>query len=105
MKSHGGNLGPEKKYLAPPPPPNSPRTPSRPLASPPPLGRPHPPPGIFNKKSDRLPSWRLGLPLPLPGAEKKLKNIRKVHQESHGISAVSQAVLHGVLFTRWQLLR
>ena len=75
----GGNFGPEKKYLSPPPPPrNSPQAPSRPLALPL-LG--DPPPGIFNKKPTSPPSWRLGLPLPLLQAEKK-KNIRNVHQDS-----------------------
>ena len=58
----GGNFGPEKKYLAPPP--KIPRT-NPPAPSPP---RPHPPgrppPGVFNKKSPQ----RLGLPFPLPRA-------------------------------------
>ena len=42
----GGNFGPEKKYLAPPPPKNSPQTPSRPL-DPPPPARETPPSGDF----------------------------------------------------------
>ena len=35
-ESLGGHFGPEKKYLATPPPPNSPQAPSQPLAPPPP---------------------------------------------------------------------
>ena len=66
----GGHFGPEKKYLAPPPPtfPNSTETPSRPL-------RPFPSwrtplSGIFNKKSTPSPPGGLGLPHPPPRTEK-----------------------------------
>ena len=83
----GGHFGPEKKYLAPPPPkfPNSPQTPSRPLGPSRP-GTP-PPPGIFNKNQPTKP------PPPPPGAsnylfplpeQKKRKNIRNVHQVVFG---------------------
>ena len=67
----------KKIILTPPPPQNSPQTPSRPLAHPPPFWERPPPPGIFNEKPTPPPSWRLGLPLPFPRSE---KNIRNVHQ-------------------------
>ena len=77
----GGHFGPKKKYLAPPP-PNSPtrcRHPPGPSAPPPPGEPPPPPPGIFNKNRPApLPTART--PLPPPRAEKKIKNIRNVHQ-------------------------
>ena len=70
---------PKKKYLAPPPPqfPNSPQTPSRPVG-PSPSWRP--PLLRFSIKNFQPPppSWRLGLPLAPPRAE-KIKNIRNVH--------------------------
>ena len=71
-----GNFGPPKKYLDPPPriPYRHPPCPS----APPPLLKepPLPPPGIFNPKTE------LGLPLPLPRAE-KIKNIRNVHRDKY----------------------
>ena len=55
-------------------PPKFPASTSQPLAPPPPPTAPTrpgtPPPGIFNKKSFPPPSQRLGLPFPLPRAEK-----------------------------------
>ena len=39
--------------------------------------------GFSIKKLTPAPSWRLELPLPLPQAEKKIKNIRNVHQVSN----------------------
>ena len=66
----GGRCGPEKKYLAPPPPPKIPQFAADTLPAPRPLLFP-PPPGILNK-NDPPPSWRLGLPqFPLPEQEKK----------------------------------
>ena len=73
----GGNFGP-KKNICPPPPPNFPQTPSRPLAPPPPPAWRPPLLGFSVKISPPQPR-RLGLPLPLPRAEKN-KNIRNVHQ-------------------------
>ena len=54
----------------------------------PPPGSPPPPPGIFNKKKKNrypppVPAPRT--PLPPPRAEKKIKNIRNVHQVKHFI--------------------
>ena len=68
---------PKKKYLAPPPLPQTPRrdTLPAPRSPTPSLGRP-PSPGIFNKKLIHPPSWRLGLPLP---RTEKIKNVRNVH--------------------------
>ena len=71
----GGHFGPEKKYLAPPPTkfPGFPAD-TLPAPRPPPLSWENPPPpGIFNKKPTPAHSCRLGLPLPLPRAEKKIK--------------------------------
>ena len=74
----GGHFGPEKKYLAPPP-PNSRQTPSGPLATPHPLSWEKPPPllACFNKKSTPPP---LRPPLSPPPSRKKKKNIRNVHR-------------------------
>ena len=74
----GGHFGPEKKYLAPPPPKTFLETASWP---PPPISWETPPPGIFNNKPTPAPSWRLGLPFPAP-EQKKIKNIRNVHQRN-----------------------
>ena len=67
---------PPQKVFSPPP-PRIPQFAADTLPAPPPPGNP-PPCGIFNKKPTP-PSWRLGLPLPPPRAEKK-KKIRNVHQ-------------------------
>ena len=75
----GGDFGPEKKYLAPPPHPNSPQTPSRPAPRLPPPTRETPPPGIFHKKSPPPPPGASHSPFPSP-EQKKIKNIRNVHQ-------------------------
>ena len=80
--SLGGNFGPEEKYLAPLPKflPNTLPAPSPPRPTqetPPPLGfsiKKFPPPP---------PSQCLGLPFPLPRAEKKIRNIRNVHRVHH----------------------
>ena len=72
IKKLGGNFGPEKKYVDTPP-PNSPQTPSRPLAPPP------PPLGIFNRRpTPPLPGASDSLPLP---RARKIKNIRNVHHQ------------------------
>ena len=65
----GGDFAPQKK-LAPPPPQNSPQIRSWP---PPPslLRDPHPPKISLENRQPPPPSWCLGLPLPLPRAEKK----------------------------------
>ena len=64
-------LRPRNKMFSPPPPKfptNTLQAPRPPPSSP---GRTPPPPGIFNKKpTPPPPSQRLGLPLPLPRAEK-----------------------------------
>ena len=61
---------PRKKIFSSPPPPLFPTPfPTRP---PPPPSPETPPPGTLNKKSSPPPSRRLGLPLPLPRAEKKI---------------------------------
>ena len=75
----GGNFGPEKKYLAPPPPPNSPQTPGTlPAPCPPsPARRETPPPGIFNKESSPPPSPSVSVPPPLPPTEKNKKYPRR----------------------------
>ena len=77
----GGHFGPEKKYLAPPPPkfPNSLQTPSRPLGpsprTPPPLL------GFSIKTKPPPPLGDMESPLPFPEQKnKKIKNIRNVHQ-------------------------
>ena len=89
----GGHFSPEKKIFSPPP-PHSPQRPSWPLA-PPALTRPGDPPtpGIFNKKSRPPPSRRLGLPFPSP-EQKKIINIRNVHQEISSPTKKNMKVLH-----------
>ena len=75
---------PKKNILSPPPPQFTADTlpASRPL--PPFLETPPPPFWDFQLKNHPPPtSWRLGLPLPPPRAEKN-KNIRNVHQEFFG---------------------
>ena len=58
----GGHFGPEKKYLAPPPP----NLPTR-CRHPPGPSRPEdPPPGIFNRKPNPPPPGASHSPLPLP---------------------------------------
>ena len=66
----GGRFGPEKKYLGAPPPQIPRRHPPAPLV---PLLKPPPPLLGFSIKMDPPPSWRLGLPLPPPRAEKNKK--------------------------------
>ena len=79
----GGRFGPEKKNLAPPPPPkfpNSPQAPSRPLGpSPswnhPPLPGTPPPSWVFQKKSDPPPPpGASDSPFPLPEQRKNKKD-------------------------------
>ena len=69
-------IRPRKKLFSSPPTPKFPDT----LPAPPPslLRRP-PLPGRFNKRPP--PSSRVGLPLLLPPEQKKIKNIRNVHQD------------------------
>ena len=67
---------PRKKILSSPPPPQIllAHTPPTPPPSPPLVGEPRPPLGLFNKKKPTpAPSRRLGLRLPLPRAEKNKK--------------------------------
>ena len=68
----GGNFGPEKKYLAPPP-PQIPKFPSNTLpAPPPPTRRGDPPPLLgFSMKNLPPPLRPLGLPFPTPPSRKK----------------------------------
>ena len=65
----GGNFGPEKKYLAPRP--NSPQTPSQPLAPPAPTRRGPPPLGFVHEKSSPLPLPAPWAPLSPPPSRKK----------------------------------
>ena len=71
IKYLGGRLGPEKKYLAPPPPKKFPKSLQTTLPAPPPPGKPPPShPGIFNKKPPPLPSCASDSPFPLPEQKK-----------------------------------
>ena len=67
----GGNFGPEQKYLAPPRPENSPRTPSRPLA-PPPAGWETPLVGFSIQPTRRPPGASRTPPFP-PAPKRKQK--------------------------------
>ena len=81
--SLGGHFGPEKQKISPPPPKNSPLHRRHPPGHSAPLRAGDPPPGIFNKRSTPAPPPPrcLGFPVPLP-EQKKIKNIRNVHQEA-----------------------
>ena len=74
-KNLGGDFGPEKKYLAPPPPKTTPQTPSQPLASPssPAWEDPPPPRGIFNKESSPPSPGASDSPFPCPQSRKNKK--------------------------------
>ena len=76
----GGHFGPEKKYLAPPPP--SPQAFPRHLPSPAPPSRESPPPSLcFLFKPAPLAASSDASPFPPPqNRKKKQKNIRNVHQ-------------------------
>ena len=71
---------PRKKIFSPPPP--VPQFAADTLPAPRPLLEIPPLLGFSIKNGSPL-SWRLGLPLPPPRAEKKIKNIRNVHQENN----------------------
>ena len=75
----GGHFGPEKKNLAPPP-QKIPKFAAGTLPAPrPSRPSPPPPPGIFNQKPIPHPPGASDSPFPLP-EQKKIKNIRNVHQ-------------------------
>ena len=68
---------PEKKYLAPPP--AIPQFAADTLPAPQPLPGEPPPPWDFQLRIESLPpSRRLGLPLPTPREEKKIRNVHQV---------------------------
>ena len=80
-----GISAPKKKYLGPPPPPNSPQTPSQPPRPHPSWENPPPPLLGFSIKTDPPPpSLSTRTPLSPPTSRKKIKNIRNVHRERAG---------------------
>ena len=84
-----GHFGSEQRYLAP-----NLQFAAETLPTPrPPSWRTPPPPGF---SINPPPPSHLGLPLPLPRAEKKVKNIRNVHQDFQSIS-VDFCSLEGVV--------
>ena len=91
-----------KKNIYPPPPKTLQfAAETLPALRPPPPGEP---PGIFNQNRPPSPSRRLGLPLPLPRAE-KIKNIRNVHQVFIFSTLGGLSRISGVSRRQWTFLK
>ena len=88
----GGHFGPKKNIFRPPP-PNSLRTPLRPLANPP-SWETRPSSWDFNK-NQTPPSLSPRTPSSPPASRKRIKNIRNVHQDTINSSISGNPENHG----------